>query len=136
MGFSGGEPEWRAIADAREMALAKRVLKPPTPAEDKRELHPLGIGDSVQIQNQAGTHPTRWSNTLGSVRVLPYHHYNVVADGSRCVTLRNRKFIRRIDPVTRRDIQLPDIEAKELNGGDSNPSMSSEMHETASQSVR
>ena len=64
--------EWSAIADAREMALAKRVLKPASLPHDKRELHPLEIGDSVQIQNQTGAHPNKWSNTGVVSEVLPY----------------------------------------------------------------
>ena len=65
-------PEWKAIYDAREMALAKRVCKPTTLHENKRELSPLEIGDSVQIQNQTGTHPSKWSNTGVVSEVLPY----------------------------------------------------------------
>ena len=108
-------PEWKAIYDAREIALAKRVCKPMTSQDSKRELHPLEIGDSVQIQNQAGTHPTKWSNTGVVSEVLPYRQYNVVVDGSRRVTLRNRKFLRRIDPVTRKDTRLPEIDVIEPN---------------------
>ena len=51
-------PEWQTIADAREMALAKRALKA-LPSEGK-ELQPLEIGDCVQIQNQTGNHPHKW----------------------------------------------------------------------------
>ena len=106
-------PEWNAIADAREMALAKRVLKATSSPHDKKELHPLKIGDSVQIQNQAGTHPNKWSNTGVVSEALPHRQYNVVMDGSRRVTLRNRRFLRKIDPVARKDLLLPDIDTSE-----------------------
>ena len=105
--------KWSAIADAREMALAKRVLKPTSSPHDKRELHPLEIGDSVQIQNQTGAHPNKWSNTGVVSEVLPYRQYNVVVDGSRRVTLRNRKFLRQINPVTRKDFRFPDVNTVE-----------------------
>ena len=81
--------EWKAIADAREMALAKRVLRPSTSGDNRRELLPLEVGDSIQIQNQAGSHPGKWSNTGVVSEVLPYRQYNVVVDGSRRVMLRN-----------------------------------------------
>ena len=51
--------------------------------------------------------------------MLPYRQYNVVVDGSRRVTLRNRKFLRRIDPVTRKDTRLPEIDAIEPSGDQS-----------------
>lgn len=69
-------PEWHTIADAREMALAKRAIKSVT--DDKSELQPLKVGDCVQIQNQAGTHPTKWFNTGVISEVLPHRQYNVV----------------------------------------------------------
>ena len=83
------------------MALAKRVLRPTAPEDQKRELFPLEIGDSIQIQNQAGSHPNKWSNTGVVSGVLPYQQYNVVVDGSRRVTIRNRMFLRKIDPVSK-----------------------------------
>ncbi|XP_066928234.1 uncharacterized protein [Clytia hemisphaerica] len=49
--------EWQEIASKREVALAKRHLVKP-PQETTKELPPLNIGDSVQIQNQNGNQPT------------------------------------------------------------------------------
>jgi hypothetical protein len=91
--------EWSAIDDAREMALAKRALKdsPPT----GKTLEPLNAGDAVQIQNQSGNHPTKWHNTGVIGECLPNRQYHVIVDGSRRVTLRNRKFLRKITPITR-----------------------------------
>ncbi len=108
-------PEWKAIADARELALGKRAIKPASMAE-KKELQPLMIGDAVQIQNQTGTHPTKWFNTGVIAEVLPHRQYNVVVDGSRRMTLRNRKFLRKIEPISRKDFQLPDINIPEYVG--------------------
>ena len=42
------------MADARELALAKRAVKPSSELV-KRELQPLAVGDLVQVQNQRGT---------------------------------------------------------------------------------
>ena len=68
-------PEWNTIADSREQALAKRVLL--TDNTGKRELAPLRIGDSVQVQNQSGNHPGKWNNTGVIAGVLPNRQYPV-----------------------------------------------------------
>ena len=96
--------EWRQIADSREVALAKRHLMPGTTIENGRELRPLKIADSVQIQNQTGNHPKKWHNTGIISETLPHRQYRVIVDGSRRVTLRNRRFLRKIDPVCRRTV--------------------------------
>ena len=92
--------EWEAIADRREDALARRVsiVSPST----NRELQPLGVGDAVQIQNQTGNRPNKWNTTGIISEVLPNRQYNVITDGSRRVTLRNRRFLKRIMPVCRK----------------------------------
>ena len=92
--------EWAAIDDAREFALAKRVLKT-TPSSGKI-LEPLKVGESVQLQNQSGNKPNKWHNTGIVSECLPHRQYNVIVDGSRRVTLRNRRFLKPILPVTRR----------------------------------
>ena len=61
------------------------------------DLAPLGVGDRVKVQNQAGTAKTRWSRT-GTVMEVnnEYDQYLVLMDGSRRTTARNRKFLRKI----------------------------------------
>ena len=99
-------PEWEAIADAREEALARRVsYSKPNP---EKELTPLQVGDSVSVQNQTGHRPNRWSSTGVVSEVLPYRQYHVVMDGSRRVSLRNRRFLRKISPVCRKEINVYD----------------------------
>jgi hypothetical protein len=95
-------PEWSAIADSREEALARRVSVTSIPSPE-RELPPLTIGDSVSVQNQTGNHPSKWNNTGIISEVLPYRQYHVVMDGSRRVSLRNRRFLRKISPICRRE---------------------------------
>ena len=99
--------EWDAIAVARETALAKRVLKA-TPSP-RKELAPLGIGDCVQVQNQTGNYPGKWFNTGVISEVLPHRQYNVVVDGSRRISLRNRRFLKRIEPVCRKQVEFPEV---------------------------
>ena len=80
--------EWQQIADAREVALGKRHLRPlavNTKRDGPRELTPLDPDDAVQIQNQQGNRPNRWHNTGVVVEVLPHRQYRVMVDGSRPV---------------------------------------------------
>ena len=90
--------EWETIADRREDALARRV----TTVCPKRELQPLVVGDAVQIQNQTGNRPNKWNTTGIISEVLPNRQYNVITDGSRRITLRNRRFLKKIMPVCRK----------------------------------
>ena len=100
-------PEWGVIADAREAALAKRAVKSCPPG---KELEPLVVGDCVQIQNQTGNYPNKWFNTGVVAGVLPNRQYHVIVDGSRRVSLRNRRFLKKILPVSRKGVEpTPEI---------------------------
>ena len=48
-------------------------------------------------------------NTEVIVQALPNRQYQVIVDGSRRVTLRNRKFLRKIVPVARKDCIDPSL---------------------------
>ena len=88
------------IAESRERALAKRA-QVTTPG---KELQPLMIGDSMQIQNQAGNYPNKWYSTGVIAEILPNRQYHVVLDGSRRISLRNRRFLKKISPICRRNV--------------------------------
>lgn len=92
--------EWEEIYDARENALAKRHIRTMEPTREE-EMPPLSIGDTVSIQNQSGNKPGRWDNTGTVTEALPFRQYRVLVDGSRRITLRNRRFLRKIDPICR-----------------------------------
>ena len=99
--------EWQEASDLRAQALARRAV---TSIEKQgQELSTLRHGDSVQIQNQYGNHPKKWTNTGIVAEVLPNRQYQVVVDGSRRITLRNRKFLRKITPIARRNDSDPGI---------------------------
>ena len=100
--------EWQTVADAREAAFAKRQLRSDPRVTDK-VLEPLSDGDAVQLQNQKGNRPLKWYATGIVVERLPNRQYKVLVDGSRRITLRNRKFIRKIDPVCRRQWKAPSV---------------------------
>jgi len=74
-----------------------------SPTENKQEsrrlLPPLSEGDRVMVQNQIGNKPKRWSKTGTILEVMPHRQYKVRLDGSSRVTLRNRRFLRKITPA-------------------------------------
>ena len=102
--------EWSDIADAREHAMLRRHMRDATRYNTHtKSLESLQIGDVVAVQNQSGTNPLRWQKT--GVVVEGDHEkrqYHVKVDGSRRVTVRNRRFLKKIDPVCR-NRQLPDV---------------------------
>ena len=101
--------EWRIAADDRERAMRKRHLKGiETYDEHSKELPELCEDDCVAVQNQDGNRPNRWDRTGKVVEKLPYRQYRVKMDGSNRVTLRNRRFLRKIDPVCS-DERVPEI---------------------------
>jgi hypothetical protein len=105
--------EWRAIGDARETALAKRALKPSSRYVGGG-LPELEVGDCVQVQNQCGNYPKKWFNTGIVSNRLPHRKYEVILDGSRRASLRNRRFLKKISPISRQppDPLPEDIECK------------------------
>ena len=65
-----------------------------------KELPPLEIGVYVMLQNRLGNKPKRWDRR--GVVVQADHktrQYKVMAFGSRRLTLRNRKFLRKYTPI-------------------------------------
>ena len=90
---------WMNLADAREMALGRRSMKAEKQwSEHTRALPPLKVGDSVMIQNQRGNHPLRWDKRGTVVKCEGFDQYQVMVDGSRRLTRRNRKFLRLFTP--------------------------------------
>ena len=88
--------EWSDIATWREKALARRCSKVHERlSEHTRDLPSLSIGDTVLVQNQLGNSPRRWERRGVVVETLPHRQYKVMMDGSRRITLRNRKFLRK-----------------------------------------
>ena len=90
---------WMNLADAREMALGRRSMKAEKQwSEHTRALPPLKVGDCVMIQNQRGNHPLRWDKRGTVVKCEGFDQYQVMVDGSRRLTRRNRKFLRMFTP--------------------------------------
>ena len=93
-------PEWRMVADDRERALAKRnIINIERYNQHTRSLPELHVGDAVAVQNQTGPRPNKWEKTGVIVEKLDHRQYVVRMDGSGRCTLRNRRFLKTIQPV-------------------------------------
>ena len=92
--------EWLLTKEQRELALAKRYTKQGEVwSEHTRDLPELPVGSHVSVQNQHGNKAKRWDRTGLIVDVLPHKQYRVRMDGSGDISLRNRRFLRKIIPL-------------------------------------
>ena len=90
---------WMNLADAREKALGQRSMMAEKQwSEHTRPLPTLRVGDSVMVQNQSGNHPLRWDRRGKVVKCEGYDQYQIMIDGSRRLTRRNRKYLRLFTP--------------------------------------
>ena len=76
-------------------------------AEHTSELQPLQEGTSVMIQNGAGNHPLRWGKSGRILKNLGNLQYQVVIDGTKNVSLRNRRHLRPLTASMRQDRDRP-----------------------------
>ena len=91
--------EWRMTMERREQALARRHARQELLlSEHTKTLPPLKVSDVVSIQNQHGPHPLKWDKSGTVVEVMQYDQYKIRMDGSGRVSVRNRKFLRKIVP--------------------------------------
>ena len=58
---------------------------------------PLAVGDKVLVQNQTGRAPNKWDKSGVIIECKPHNQVNVMMDGSRKVSLRNRQFVRKMN---------------------------------------
>ena len=94
-------PQWVMLREDREKALAKRAVSNTEKLDHHcRVLPRLAVGDSVLVQNQVGNHPSRWDITGVVVEVKEHDQYVVKVDGSGRMTMRNRKFLKKITPYS------------------------------------
>ena len=91
--------------DARENHLTEHQTRL---QEHTRRLLPLQVGDKVFIQNQIGSHPTKWENTGEITEVRQFDQYVVKMDSSGRPTLRNRKYLR-IWKNASHQTQIPEV---------------------------
>ena len=70
----------------------------------------LTVGDNVQVQNQYGNEPLRWDRSGVVVEKLDHGKYTVRMDGTGRITLRNRKYLRKIRPAFKNYVRMDEIE--------------------------
>ena len=88
---------WKDVWSAKEQALKTRLARQVDKLEvGSHTLKPLEIGDTVRIQNQTGNHPTKWDKTGTVMQIGDNDQYIVMVDGSRRLTLRNRRYLRKM----------------------------------------
>ena len=62
-------------------------------------LQELDIGDNVAVQNQTGPRPNKWEKTGVIVEKAENRQYVVRMDGSGRCSLRNRRFLKKVQPI-------------------------------------
>lgn len=99
---------WKKVANWRELALSRRSAADQEKwSHQTRKPCPLAPGDSVMVQNtEVGTKHNKWDKRGVVVRSLPFDQYEIMVDGSRRLTLRNRKHIRQFTPINGSHTQL------------------------------
>ena len=91
--------DWCVSHELKERMMAKsREVGGEKLARNTRSLQSLPIGTPAAIQNQSGRYPTKWDKTGVIMEVRPQEQIVVKVDGSRRLTLRNRRFVHELDP--------------------------------------
>ena len=104
---------WQELLQHREYAMAKRhVLHHEAWTEHTKELGRLELGDKVFLQNQVGPNPRRWERTGTVMECKDHDQYAVKVDGTGRITLRNRKFLRKLKQIPKPTPPVPSIPAK------------------------
>ena len=96
---------WRLAREERERALRVRYCKGKEAwSEHTKSLPVLVVGEKVLVQNQAGTPKIakRWDRSGVILEVRKFDQYLIKIDGSGRISLRNRRFLRRVTPYQSR----------------------------------
>ena len=73
-------------------------------SEHMSKLKPVEVGMKVFIQNQVGHKPRRWDNTRVIMECKEFDQYVVKVDGAGRLTLRNRKFLRKLTAIRKHPV--------------------------------
>lgn len=93
-------PLWRNSWIEKETALRNRMHKCCERLnEHSRNLKPLQVGDKCYVQNMAGNHPTRWDRSGVVISNDGHDSYTLKIDGTGRLTRRNRRFLRKYQPL-------------------------------------
>ena len=101
-------PIWRDMWAKREDTLRTRLTKQSENLrKNTKHLLPLQQGDHCHIQNQNGRFPRKWDKTGVVVQVNENDQYTVKVHGKGRLTLRNRKYLRKYQPIHNNQSLLP-----------------------------
>ena len=123
--------EWKE----RELVAAKSV-KYMSAAYDKgsRLLPTLSVGDFVRVQNQTPSRTTKWDKSGRVTKDLGNRQYEIMMDGSRRVTMRNRRHLRRIpgklvvlEEGEEKDDEIQDLRAPSSSASPASPASPASM---------
>ena len=91
------KPTWTDAWEKKEVAMRTRYQGcQKRLSEHSKSLPNLDVGDRVSIQNQHGHRPTKWDRSGIVVEIRDFDKYVVKVDGSGRLTLRNRRYLRKL----------------------------------------
>ena len=91
--------DWSVTQEHRKRTLAKKRESDGVKwAARTKDLEEIKVGTQVAIQNQPGRNPNKWDKTGVVLENKPNSQVLVRVDGSSRVTMRNRKFVRPLNP--------------------------------------
>ena len=93
-------PEWLMLREDREKKALAKQANMERLDQNCHVLSKLAVGDSVLVQNQVGNFPSRWDITGVVAETREHDQYVIKLDGSGRMTLRNRKFLKKITPYS------------------------------------
>ena len=98
------------VREYRERALARRLDRDGARLEQyTKKQKQIPIGDAVAVQNQTGRFPKKWDKTGVVIENMDHDKVLVRMDGSRRLTTRNRRFVKKIlSPPDVPDQGIPD----------------------------
>jgi hypothetical protein len=92
--------DWAVTQEHRERTLAnKRDMDNQRWTHRTKASDDLEVRTAVAIQNQTGSNPTKWDKTGIVIENKPNSKVMIRVDGSRRVTMRNRRFVRPMEPL-------------------------------------
>ena len=93
-------PIWRNMWAKREDTLRHRLTKQTENLRmNVKHLPPLQEGDHCHIQNQTGRFSRKWDKTGVVIQVKGNDQYVIKVDGTGRLSLRNRKYLRKFQPL-------------------------------------
>ena len=106
--------EWSMVQEYREKALARRLDRDGAILErHTKKLEVVPLGHAVAVQNQKGRFPKKWDKTGVVVENMDHDKVLVRMDGSRRLTTRNRRFLKKIispqDLPDQNVLQVPSV---------------------------